>query len=743
VVIALHGWRGSFRKQSFGRLYSTNVHRACRQGKKRLKILRLSRKKHSLNFSIDRRPKRNGLCSFLSHGAAMLCLLFCLFSMTRMAVAGPSTDNPDIVNEAQDSFDNPTNGLGSWIWAQFTYDRQTCQFWRSFEIPADVPVTRARVRMTADNEHTLFLDGRELGSGDEWRNLCEYDLTLLMSPGRHVLAVTAFNSADSAGMIFGMRVELADGRMLQVKSDSNWRIVPEGVPGWENTTEASDAWQPATVVAPLGASPWWQKPEHIEVIPPLQPVKTFVPPVDHGDIINEAQGSFENLTNVLGSWIWAAHTFDRQTCQFWRSFEIPTGATVTRARLRMTVDNEHTLLFDGRELGRGAEWRNLCDYDLTFLMSPGRHALGVMAFNSAGFAGMIFGLRVELADGRTIQVKSDNSWRIVPEGVRGWEKMTEAPDTWQPATVVAPLGARPWWQKPEDIEVIPPLQPIKSVFWQSSWFQITLIATCALVLLISFSLMAQLALHQKERWLLQQERARIARDIHDDLGSRMTQLVLHGEVAQSELSADSETRSQLQDICEEARGLLSSMDEILWAVNPRRDTLRDFASYVCGYAQEFFKLTSIQCICDADPEMSAARFDLPLRRSLLMAIKETFNNAVKHSDATELLLQIRWQRQKLVVVVQDNGKGFDAAALKSGRNGLTNMLHRMNELGGNCLVTSQPGKGCRVEFVIPLTHWRRRPWDWILKARHFSAPVHELKSTQESEVTKIHDPTHC
>ena len=464
---------------------------------------------------------------------------------------------------------------------------------------------------------------------------------------------------------------------------------------------------------------------------------------DNPDIVNEAQETFENPTNVLGSWIWAEYTFDRQTCQFWRSFEIPVGVPVTRARVRMTADNEHTFFLDGRELGRGAEWRNLCEYDLTLLLSPGRHVLAVMAFNSADSAGMIFGMRVELAGGRMIQVKSDTTWRIAPQKVRGWEKMAEAPATWPAATVVGSLGALPWWVKPENIEVIPPLPPIKSVFWQSTWFQITLIATCGLVLLISFSLMAQLALHQKERWLLQQERARIARDIHDDLGSRMTQLVLHGEVAQSELSADSETRSQLQDICEEARGLLSSMDEILWAVNPRRDTLRDFASYVCGYAQEFFKLTSIQCICDADPEMSAARFDLPLRRSLLMAIKETFNNAVKHSGATELLLQIRWQRQKLVVVVQDNGKGFDAAALKSGRNGLTNMFQRMDELGGNCVVTSQPGEGCRIEFVIPLTHWRRRPWDWILKARHFSAPVHELKSTRESEVTKIHDPTNC
>jgi signal transduction histidine kinase len=319
--------------------------------------------------------------------------------------------------------------------------------------------------------------------------------------------------------------------------------------------------------------------------------------------------------------------------------------------------------------------------------------------------------------------------------------MTEAPDSWAAATVVAALGSRPWWQQPENIEIIPPAQPIITYFWQSSRFQITLAAVCGLVILISVGLLAQLALHQQQRWLLQQERARIARDIHDDLGSRMTQLVLHGEVAQSELPADSRTRSQLHGICEQARGLLSSMDEVLWAVNPRRDTIRDFTAYVCEYAQEFFKRTPIQCLFDVDPEMSSAPLDLPLRRSLLMAIKETLNNALKYSDADTVKMQILWQRQKLVVVIADNGKGFTASASKVEGDGLTNMSQRMQELGGSCSITSKPGEGCRVEFSIPLSQWRRRPWNWIWKAKR-SAPMTEA-NPQIGDPSQIHDPTNC
>jgi signal transduction histidine kinase len=169
-------------------------------------------------------------------------------------------------------------------------------------------------------------------------------------------------------------------------------------------------------------------------------------------------------------------------------------------------------------------------------------------------------------------------------------------------------------------------------------------------------------------------------------------------------------RQQLAQICDEARALLSSMDEVLWAVNPRRDTLRDFASYVCKYAQEFLKATPIQCRLEVDPAMAASALDLPLRRSLLMAIKEALHNAVKYSEATELRLQIQWQRQRLIVVVLDNGKGFAPGAVRPERHGLTNMAQRMNELGGHCRVTSQPGQGCRVEFSIPLKQRRRHAW---------------------------------
>ncbi len=417
-----------------------------------------------------------------------------------------------------------------------------------------------------------------------------------------------------------------------------------------------------------------------------------------------------NPTNGLGSWVWAAKTFDRQTCQLWRAFEIPVDTAVTHARLAMTVDNEFTLFLDGRELGRGAEWRELFDYDVTHLMSPGKHILAVKAYNSSFAAGMIFGLRIDLADHRVIEVKSDPTWRIVSEGARGWVTKTKAPNSWPPATIRSPLGADPWKEFPVNVNLMPTLEPIKLPFWQTGWFQISLLIVCGLAILISLRLVAQLALHRKEQWLLQQERRRIARDFHDDLGSRMTQLVLRGEVAQNELPRESQTRLQIDRICEEARGILSTMDEILWAVNPERDAFRDFTTFICTYAQEFFKSAQIQCLFDVAPPVSPVVLSLPVKRALLMTIKEALNNIAKHSQATEVVFQVKWQAQHLVVGISDNGKGFDSAKLRTERHGLVNMSQRMTELGGSCTIASEPGKGCRTEFSVPLRPPRLPFW---------------------------------
>lgn len=600
----------------------------------------------------------------------------------------------------------PGQLLGDWIWAPRTVNSQVCHFWRAFDLPANNPVTRAQLEMTVDNGFILFLDGQELGRGDEWEQLFAMDLTALLGPGHHVLAIRAINDAEAAGLIFGLRIELTNGEVIQLKSDLDWWIAPEPAKGWENCFEALPDWRRPIKAGEIGQPPRWSQPKEVR---PLLPAGTSVA---------ELPDPADHPTNSLGDWIWAKETTNRQVCQFWRAFDLPATNAVRRARIRLTVDNEFILYLDGRELGRGSEWREIYLFDVTALLAPGPHVLTVRAANSFGYAGMIFGLRIDFENGEVMEIPSDLQWRIAPGEASGVEKQPVAAAHWEAPIVVGQIGAPgvpQRWVMPQNVNVMPTLQPLVIRFWQRGWFQISVLVVLGGLAVCTVWLLAQLAFHRQERVLLERERARIAADIHDDLGSRVTQLVLHGEVTQSELPEHSGVRLQLERICDEARQVLATMDEVLWAVNPERDTLRDFTAFVCCYAEEFLKPTGIQCRLEVDPELSATPLDLPVRRNLLLAIKETLNNAVKHSAATELVLQIQRVGPKLHVVLQDNGKGFDPVATAPDRLGLVNLPRRMKELGGSCGVSSRPGAGCRTEFIVPLQRSRGSFWRWLTR----------------------------
>jgi two-component sensor histidine kinase len=414
----------------------------------------------------------------------------------------------------------------------------------------------------------------------------------------------------------------------------------------------------------------------------------------------------------VGHWIWADRTSDQQTCRFWKSFVVPRSGRVTQARLRIAVDNSYRLFLDGREIGKGGEWRSLNEYDVTEVLGPGAHTLAVEGFSDYAAAGLVCGLRVQFADGQTLEVPSDATWRIIPNDEKHWETRRNAEPHWPAATVIAPYLGGPWKQASARVIQVPPVQRIVVKFWQTAWFQITLLSVCGAAILVCVYLMSQLASQSKAQQFLQRERARIARDIHDDVGARLTQLVLLGERAQSELPPETRTRAQFDQMCESTRAILGAIDEVLWTVNSRRDTVQDFETYVCNYAESFLLSTHIRCRLDVATEVPEGAFDLAIRRNLFLAIKEALNNAAKHSGATELFLRIQPTEKEIVVVVEDNGKGFEPAQADRVRNGLTNMTQRIAEVGGRCRISSQPGRGCRVEFSTPLVHAPRSRLRW-------------------------------
>lgn len=404
----------------------------------------------------------------------------------------------------------------------------------------------------------------------------------------------------------------------------------------------------------------------------------------------------------VGAWIWDSRCEDKQTCRFWRALDIPDGAVVTRARLRITADNGYRLFLDGREVGRGSDWRSLTEYDLTWLLRPGRHVLAVEAFNDRLEAGVLAGLRMTFLDGGEVEVGTDTNWWVVPRDERGWERRRRPGPDWRPAVVVGAFGSAPWTTRPLAVVQVPALQPLTLPFWKRGWFQAGLLAVCLAAVGVSLRLMARLAWHRHAEDLLHRERMRIARDVHDELGAGLTQLVLLAEVTRREAETGGPVRESLQQLCSRARALAAALDEVVWAINSRRDTLQDFVNHTCKYAGAFLAQAGMRCRLDIAPNLPALSFALPTRRNLFLAVKEALNNAVKYSGAAEVHLSIRWTSEQVEVRIADEGRGFDPATVPADRNGLVNLRQRMQEVAGSCEVISAPSRGCTVVLRVPL-----------------------------------------
>lgn len=414
-------------------------------------------------------------------------------------------------------------------------------------------------------------------------------------------------------------------------------------------------------------------------------------------------------TYHVGSWIWVERERERQTCRFWTVIDIPRQSTVNKARLRITADNSYHVFLDGTEIGQGSEWRRLTEYDLTLLLSEGPHALAVEAFNEVGGAGVVAGVTVDLEDGRILEIPSDTTWRVVPDDQKGWKTRTSPLPNWPRARLVARFQDLPGLPNRPQVLFPSALQPVVVYFWQRGWFQITMLSLSVIAGILYLRLLARLALQSRSQQVLQRERARIARDIHDDLGAGLTQLVLLGEAEQRELSGQPAARAKFERISDAGRRLLSSIDEVVWLVNSQRDSLQDFEAYICRYTENFLRSSAIRCRLDVEAEIPQITFDLATRRTLFLAIKEALNNVVKHSGATEVALTIQVANEEVAVTVEDNGRGFQPADATPGRNGIANLAQRMAEVGGQYELTSQPGHGCRVVLRVPVDEHRRRP----------------------------------
>ncbi len=253
-------------------------------------------------------------------------------------------------------------------------------------------------------------------------------------------------------------------------------------------------------------------------------------------------------------------------------------------------------------------------------------------------------------------------------------------------------------------------------FWQTWWFRGVVIVSFTVVVIavvryVSFRrLRAQLQTLEQQT-ALYKERARIAKDIHDDLGASLTQISFLGELAHQDRAVPEKVGEHVNVIANTARRAVKSLDEIVWAVNPRNDTLAHFIDYTGQFALDYLRLAGIRCRLDLPEQVPARELSTDVRHNLFLVVKEAINNTVKYAHATELRLRIAVSDEKLELSVEDNGRGFDQPPADNDADGLRNMHQRMADIGGTCWIQGRPGAGAKISLELPWNRNEKKPGD--------------------------------
>jgi signal transduction histidine kinase len=204
--------------------------------------------------------------------------------------------------------------------------------------------------------------------------------------------------------------------------------------------------------------------------------------------------------------------------------------------------------------------------------------------------------------------------------------------------------------------------------------------------------------------LIEQERTRIARDIHDELGCNLSQIRLLSEMTLSQNQVSSEIQDNTGKISAKALETTRILDEIVWAVDPQNDTLESLLNYLFSFASDYLALAGIRFRIDAPMKIPHHTLTTQVRHQFYMAVKEMFANIVKHSRATEVKLRLRLENDLANFEIEDNGCGFklNSDEMNPNASGLNNLRKRFQEIGGKFDLQSEPDRGTRIQFTLPL-----------------------------------------
>ncbi|MEY2466312.1 MAG: hypothetical protein QOD03_833, partial [Verrucomicrobiota bacterium] len=244
-------------------------------------------------------------------------------------------------------------------------------------------------------------------------------------------------------------------------------------------------------------------------------------------------------------------------------------------------------------------------------------------------------------------------------------------------------------------------------FWQNWWFIGA--ATFGFFILVVGTIRylerrkAQARLKHLERAReLERERARIAQDLHDDLGASLSRISLLSDMAKAGKDSDSQTGVHVDKISQLAGQTLRALDEIVWAVRPGSDSLQSLVEYIAHFAGELFKGNGVRCRLDLPDNLPARSLPPEMRHNIFLIAKEALTNVMKHASAGEVYVQVEAAGDSLEIVIRDDGVGFDMTNSQGVRegNGLGNMHRRAEAVGGTLILQTMPDKGTTVRLAV-------------------------------------------
>ena len=244
-------------------------------------------------------------------------------------------------------------------------------------------------------------------------------------------------------------------------------------------------------------------------------------------------------------------------------------------------------------------------------------------------------------------------------------------------------------------------------YWQNIWFKV-------IMLLMGLSLLAGgIRYIERRRYrarikrleqeqAMESERARIARDLHDELGSSLARISMLSDLGQLRDGSVEHFKKRVDKISNFAIRTARSLDEIVWAVNPRNDSLRSLLLYITQFSRELFEDASIRCRYQIPDDLPQTPLPPEVRHNLFLVVKEILCNTLKHAQASEVSLIAKIDSDQFKIIIQDDGVGFNSFSVqaKSERNGLLNMRQRIEAIGGQFVLETKPKGGTTVSLII-------------------------------------------